>query len=206
VNPTSDPAFRAALYYAIKQLGVRAIVVCGHTGCGGCGFAANDANWAVDVNVDDDKEADDADDADDATKETMAVALRAWLRPLRRLSDDEARRRVSGSGGTGGDAAVTPDDLMRANVIAGVRALAESAAVRDEWYAGRSLTLHGLAYRLSDGVLEVVAGARIGGPLPLPPLPVATVADAGVVAVPDGVVVAAACVAAPAAEPSGLTA
>jgi len=57
---------------------------------------------------------------------------------LVRIGDDEARR----------------DRLAELNVAAAVQRIGDTPILRRAWDRGRAVWIHGLIYRLSDGLLE----------------------------------------------------
>ena len=80
-----------------------------------------------------------------------------WLRPIK---ETWSRHRVELEGLPEG--AARADRLCELNVLAQVRSVCHTTIVQNAWSAGRELAVHGLIYRLSDGLLHDLA-VRISG-------------------------------------------
>ena len=100
-----------------------------------------------------------------ATEDELHGLADHWLEPIRRLArshkneldalaDDETRR----------------DRLAELNVAGAVQRIAETPILHRAWGRGRAVYIHGLIYRLSDGLLENLE-CSIGpaGPTQSPP-------------------------------------
>ena len=71
-----------------------------------------------------------------------------WLEPIRR----QARLHVAELEKL--DPEKREDRLAELNVIAGVKAVAETPILRRAWARGENVVLHGLIYGLKDGILR----------------------------------------------------
>ncbi|MEM1064467.1 MAG: carbonic anhydrase [Pseudomonadota bacterium] len=71
-----------------------------------------------------------------------------WLEPIRR----EARRHGAELEALSGED--RENRLAELNVIAGVRAVAETPILRSAWARGENIVVHGLIYGLKDGILR----------------------------------------------------
>jgi carbonic anhydrase len=71
-----------------------------------------------------------------------------WLEPIRRLARAHATELD-----TLADAASRRDRLAELNVARGVARIAETPVLRHAWARGRDVHVHGLIYRLVDGLL-----------------------------------------------------
>jgi carbonic anhydrase len=60
------------------------------------------------------------------------------------------------------------DRLCELNVLAQVASLSRTTVLRDAWARGQEIAVHGLVYRLSDGILRRVA-SQVRGPADLEP-------------------------------------
>ena len=139
----SDNSLMSALQYAVEQLRVRHIIVCGHDGCGGVRAAL----------MPDERAANEVEDA-----------LAQRIRPLRELYRRHRHEVDSEATRTGDDAlARCVDRLVTLNVSAQVRSLADAPTVRRAWQQGRALRLHGWVYGLRDGRLRQVLSLDADG-------------------------------------------
>jgi carbonic anhydrase len=139
-----DTSLMSALQYAIRELKVGHVIVCGHDGCGGVRAALmppRDGSLPFSTGA-------------DADRETNHLAER--IRPLRELYRRH-RAEVDQAAGAarGGDGlAHSVDHLVTLNVAEQVRSLARSRPVRQAWDDGHALRLHGWVYGLATGRLR----------------------------------------------------
>lgn len=139
-----DTSLMSALQYAVEELRVPHIIVCGHDGCGG-------VRAALMPGPEDDGMAPPA-----ANEESNYLAER--IRPLRELYRRRRREVDSGpaAGGAIDEIAVRVDRLVTVNVAEQVRSLARTSIVRRAWQRGQKIQLHGWVYGLHDGRLRQV--------------------------------------------------
>ena len=130
----SDPAVRATIAFAVGVLGIRHIIVAGHTDCGATKAALAGAG---------------------GTGSPSDVGR--WLGPLRAVAEHHA------SDLTALPEAERHNALARYNVAAQVRALAAMPPVTEAWARGQALTIHGWLYRVHDAHLEDL-GIAVSGP------------------------------------------
>ena len=71
-----------------------------------------------------------------------------WLEPIRRIARSQALDLVRES-----DLSAQRDRLCELNVIEGVRRVAETPIVQRAWARGWEVSVHGLIYGLTDGLL-----------------------------------------------------
>ena len=132
----NDINIAAVIQYAIENLGVPDVVVCGHYGCGGVAAACAELN--------------------------MAGYIGDWLYIM-----EGARREVDAS--LGGEARA-PDDpvylrrVVRANVRLQVAHLQRLSVVRQaRARASGTPRLHGWAYDIATGLIDVIVDGRAPG-------------------------------------------
>jgi len=123
-----DPNGMATVQYAIEALDVRHVIVCGHYGCGG-------VRAALDNRFD------------------GAAHVERWLRPLRQL----ATMHSTELGALESDNAQW-DRLCEINVVEQVRLLEASDVLVRARLRGIDVFVHGLIYRLHDGLLRELTG------------------------------------------------
>jgi carbonic anhydrase len=99
INPT-DISFNSVLEYAVIYLGVKHIVLCGHTACGGAAAALGG--------------------------QTIGGVLDAWLSPLRMLAE-ECEEEIEAAGDSDADKGTK---LAELNVEKGVNVLLGNSVVR----------------------------------------------------------------------------
>lgn len=126
----NDNSLMSALQYAVDELKVRHVIVCGHDGCGGVKAALLAAR----------------DGAEPSHGEADYLAER--IRPLRALYGRH-RREIDG-----GPLADEVDRLVAVNVRQQVAQMADTGIVRRAWQRGQALALHGWVYGLRDGRLR----------------------------------------------------
>ncbi|RYP19880.1 hypothetical protein DL765_003134 [Monosporascus sp. GIB2] len=120
MSPT-DINTAAVIEYAVVQLRVKHVVLCGHTACGGGMAVISDA--------------------------PVGRILDTWLTPLRALRDAHCEELDSISGE---DKQRAANRLSELNVEAGVRVLMANAAIR-EAVRDRGLQVHGTLFDLATG-------------------------------------------------------
>ena len=119
-----DPNCMSAVQYAIEVLEVRHILVCGHYGCGGVRAALHD-DYAG------------------------AAHVERWLAPLRQLALDHQN-----------ELSLREDDTARwarlceLNVMEQVRRLLQSDVVVRAQLRGVKISVYGIIYGLTDGLLR----------------------------------------------------
>jgi carbonic anhydrase len=79
-----------------------------------------------------------------------------WLRHIRDIRDQHADVLASAA-----DAEEVEDLLVEANVLTQVYNVARAPILQNAWSRGRRVTVHGVAYRLRDGILHDL-GYRVG--------------------------------------------
>lgn len=135
-----DNSLMSALQYAVDELKVRHVIVCGHDACGGVKAALTMARTTVVEPI-------------RAPMESDYLGER--IRPLRELY---GRHRAEVDGADAADdtarLAEQVDRLVALNVRAQVEQLSETSVVRRAWQRGQVLALHGWVYGLRDGRLR----------------------------------------------------
>ncbi|AKJ28342.1 carbonic anhydrase [Caldimonas brevitalea] len=137
-----DNSIMSALQYAVEELKVGNVIVCGHDACGG-------VRGALMPPLDDQGSA--------VTEDGNHLAER--IRPLRELYR-RCRDEVDGAG----NAEQAPQDrlarsvdrLVELNVAEQVRSLSKTRIVQQAWQRGHALRLHGWVYGLANGRLREV--------------------------------------------------
>ena len=136
-----DDSLMSALQYAVDELKVGNVIVCGHDGCGGVRAALTPEPHPA---------------PGTAGPDSSYLARR--IRPLRELYRRH-RAEVDGAAGAAAPAsgiAARVDRLVTLNVAEQVRSLARAPVVRDAWQRGQALRLHGWVYGLQNGRLREV--------------------------------------------------
>lgn len=123
---SSDMNMLSVVEYAVLELKVPHIIICGHYGCGGIQRALDDAGKVAGPNVVD-----------------------HWLTPIvniynRYRADLDARYTP----------AELRNRLSELNVLLQMRNLAETPTIKNAWAQGIEVTLHGWVYGLQDGLLR----------------------------------------------------
>lgn len=130
-EPT-DMNMLSVLHYAVDVLRVKAIVVCGHYGCGGVRAALDpEPHGFVDH----------------------------WLRGIRDVLEqhaDELGRLEPGPGGP------RERRLVELNAAAQARALRRTPVVQGAWKRGQPLAIHAMVYDLADGILHDLSASAEG--------------------------------------------
>ncbi|GAA5828096.1 hypothetical protein JCM5353_005216 [Sporobolomyces roseus] len=133
-----DPSASAALAYAVHVLKVEAIIVCGHTGCGGvrAGMQA-----ALDGEVPKPEEG------------SVADVIQKWIAPIKSLASNQLTSKS-------GAAAADPLDnhslahLTDSHVTNTVENVIQSSIVQEAWKAGMELSVHGWVYHVGSARLR----------------------------------------------------
>ncbi|ORY80256.1 carbonic anhydrase [Leucosporidium creatinivorum] len=151
-----DLSAAAALSYAVNVLQVEAIIVCGHTGCGGVKAAMMAAQ---------DEKANGP--ATPANEHERIVSK--WISPIKDLaltqleansSNGELRDHKHENGCSHGGAeydclsATALGELTDKHVAETVKAVAESQIVTEAWKEGRQLSVHGWVYHVATARLR----------------------------------------------------
>jgi carbonic anhydrase len=127
----------ASLEYAVAELGVRLILVLGHTGCGAVGACLRQVATG---------------DAGACTGEGRLAALLRRIEPAARAV--LAGEAATGDGGDAGDAA--PERAVRLNVARAAAEIAAAEPVLAPRVAAGELRVVGAVYRLEDGGVELL--------------------------------------------------
>jgi carbonic anhydrase len=144
VHP-GDASAAAVMYYAIHALGVRHVVVAGHTCCGGaavCAAAAKAGAGLVDPGAG-----------------GASAPINHWLAPLVKLAASLGPDASACPGVPGGRSVLTrvhaaQDEIIVANVKQQVKHAAASEPVQSAWAKGLDVHVHGWLYHLDKGTLE----------------------------------------------------
>jgi carbonic anhydrase len=123
----TDMTLLSALEYAVDNLGVRHIIVCGHYGCGGIRAAMEKAK-------------------------PSQLLLNKWLKHIKdvyRLHRAELEAISSET--------ERHQRLVELNVIEQVQNLAQTSTVQAAWATRKSPELHGWVYGLHDGIIRQIA-------------------------------------------------
>jgi len=130
----NDDSAISVLTYAVEQLGVQHIVVCGHTQCGGAAAAFGAAR-------------------DPSQAFPPTVPLGRWLAPMVKLAGKLVKS----------DPSATPLTLIDESVKEQVRNVISTEVVQTAWLSGKKLYVHGWVYQLESGLLKDL-GVSKGGP------------------------------------------
>ena len=132
----------AVLEYAVEALGVRDIIVCGHSGCGGVKAALESGDADVHLPY----------GHVDQWISNIRTVMRLHADELDALRHDPERRY---------------ERLVELNVAEQVHNLSRTSVVREAWARGTDLRLHGCVYRLQEGVLRDLGVTTDGNRTPV---------------------------------------
>ncbi|KAK4057744.1 hypothetical protein OIO90_001392 [Microbotryomycetes sp. JL221] len=135
-----DPSASAALTYAINVLKVEAIIVCGHTGCGGVKAAAAMA-------------AAENKNGPAAPKNEHERIVTSWIKPLKDLALNQINEN-SKEGAYDPESSEAVATLTDKHVAETVKAVANSQIVKDAWANGQDLSVHGWVYHVGTAKLR----------------------------------------------------
>ncbi len=128
--PHADVNLLSVLHYAVDVLQVKAVVVCGHYGCGGVRAAMSpDPHGFVDH----------------------------WLgnvRDVMRLHETELAQLAPGPNGP------RERRLVELNAAEQARRIRRAPVVQAAWARGQGLSIHAMVYDLSDGILHDLGGSH----------------------------------------------
>ncbi|KAM0753054.1 carbonic anhydrase [Meredithblackwellia eburnea MCA 4105] len=141
----NDPSALAAITYAVQQLKVEAIIVCGHTGCGGVKAAMMQAQT----------EAIQGSPIVPTTEGDKIIS--GWVAPIKALAASQlATSGAEADPSKGYDplSALSLAELTDHHVAETVRLVSESSIVQDAWKAGADLAVHGWVYHVATAKLR----------------------------------------------------
>ncbi|SCZ91382.1 BZ3500_MvSof-1268-A1-R1_Chr1-2g01372 [Microbotryum saponariae] len=134
----NDPSAMSAFLFAINVLKIQAIIVCGHTGCGGVKAALAGAVA--------DKAAGKEIEPSNRTEEVVG----RWIAPIKSLATEHIQEsRVASAE----DEALV-SKLTDQHVANTVKAIAESQLMKDVWAEGRKISVHGWVYHVGTAKLR----------------------------------------------------
>ncbi|KAM0793657.1 hypothetical protein ACM66B_001088 [Microbotryomycetes sp. NB124-2] len=136
-----DPSASAALTYAINVLKVEAIIVCGHTGCGGVKAAAGMAK-------------NEKLNGPAQPKNQHERIVTNWIGPLKNLALDQINQNESANGSYDPESEQAVATLTDKHVEETVRAVANSSIVKEAWENGQELAVHGWVYHVGTAKLR----------------------------------------------------
>ncbi|GAA6041631.1 hypothetical protein JCM8097_007779 [Rhodosporidiobolus ruineniae] len=145
-----DLSASAALAYAVHVLKVEAIIVCGHTGCGG-------VKAGMQAAVENKQEA----PAPGSVEETISK----WIAPIKSLASQQLPS-CSSDPLSALDLATLTDQ----HVADTVKAVAASELVKAAWAEGRELSVHGWVYHVATAKLRDLECGWKGVDQPADPL------------------------------------
>ncbi|GAA5920368.1 hypothetical protein JCM6882_007690 [Rhodosporidiobolus microsporus] len=141
-----DLSASAALAYAVHVLKVEAIIVCGHTGCGGVRAGMQAAL--------DSKACEEKGEKEEApVAGSVADTISRWIAPIKSLAASQLSTPASQP---------SPDPLDNlclahltdAHVSQTVKLVADSDIVQSAWKEGRELSVHGWVYHVATAKLR----------------------------------------------------
>ncbi|GAA6018640.1 hypothetical protein JCM10207_008990 [Rhodosporidiobolus poonsookiae] len=140
-----DLSASAALAYAVHVLKVDAIIVCGHTGCGGV-----KAGMQAAVEAAENEKAGNV--VEPPAPGSVADTISKWIAPIKSLA---ASQLTSGTQPSSDPLdALCLSHLTDQHVADTVRAVADSDIVRAAWDEGRELSVHGWVYHVATAKLR----------------------------------------------------
>ncbi|GAA5854956.1 hypothetical protein JCM8547_002322 [Rhodosporidiobolus lusitaniae] len=137
---SDDLSARAALAYAVHVLKVEAIIVCGHTGCGGV-----KAGLQAAVEAAENEKA--GKQVEPPLPGSVAETISKWIAPIKSLASTQL---PSSSPDESQCLAQLGDQHVRDTV----KAVAHSDIVKAAWDEGRELTVHGWVYHVASAKLR----------------------------------------------------
>lgn len=138
-----DASALAALTYAVNILKVEAIIVCGHTGCGGVKAAMIEA----------DTEAKQGSPTIKTTEGDKIIS--DWIAPIKALALEQLDDSTSvESNPYDPYSPLALATLTDKHVAETVRLVSESSVCREAWAAGRDLAVHGWVYHVATAKLR----------------------------------------------------
>lgn len=146
-----DLSALAALSYAVHVLKVEAIIVCGHTGCGGVKAAMMAATDEV------------VHGSPLPNKTEIDRIISEWIAPIKAIALDQLATAASSVSGSSDAHPHTTYDPLSAHSLAmltdkhvadTVKAVSESQIVRDAWAQGMELSVHGWVYHVATAKLR----------------------------------------------------
>ncbi|KAL8293656.1 hypothetical protein RQP46_000357 [Phenoliferia psychrophenolica] len=146
-----DKSALAAITYAVTQLKVEAIIVCGHTGCGGVKAAMM---AAADESV------------NGPSTEPQSASDRCiseWVAPIKDLATAQIKEHAPADPLSPLALAALTDQ----HVGETVRHVSESDVVREAWAKGQKLSVHGWVYHVATAKLRDLDIGVQGGESPL---------------------------------------
>ncbi|KAH9806994.1 carbonic anhydrase [Melampsora americana] len=130
-----DTSLIAALDYAIEHLNISHIAIVGHELCGGCQAALTSVKRKSPL----------GNSSDPGTK-----ALSRWLRPLEKIISDQLKK----------DSKTELSWLVSENVKRQVSNVSNHSILRNAWFKGKSVTVHGWIYDIGSGKLNDLGISR----------------------------------------------
>ncbi len=130
---SSDLNLLSALQFAVDELGIRKVIVCGHYGCGGVNAAC------------------------EAGHDHGHGLVDHWIAPIRRLNETHAEElnKLDGE--------ARRNRLVELNVLESVASIAETPILTGAWAEGVPIQIHGMIYSLADGRLTQLASSSRTG-------------------------------------------
>ncbi|KAI5476920.1 carbonate dehydratase [Pseudohyphozyma bogoriensis] len=141
----NDPSALAAITYAVTQLKVDAIIVCGHTGCGGVRAAMMEGITEV-------EQGSPVVQTSDAGK-----LISGWVAPIKDLAIEQVKANQSAEHSHPLSDPLSPLSLATLtdrHVAETVRLVSESSVVREAWANGVELSIHGWVYHVATAKLR----------------------------------------------------
>ncbi|GAA5923310.1 uncharacterized protein JCM15063_003605 [Sporobolomyces koalae] len=136
-----DLSASAALAYAVHVLKVEAIIVCGHTGCGGVRAGMQAAL--------DSKEQGDSLPVPEPG--SVAEIISKWIAPIKSLASNQISSQPGAKDPLDN---LSLAELTDNHVASTVKNVAESDIVQQAWKEGRELSVHGWVYHVGSAKLR----------------------------------------------------